>query len=150
MRQGKGKRGKNKPSSSSSLFDEENLGTSTGFTELLLLRSDDLFHTKTKSPIITANDVVMIRSNAELMPVGTSTKTLVPIGPIFEIGFPGFPDAGTGQSCLKCTCCQNPSKREGCTTQQCCYSASCNIPQKPPGFCGISPIKCNCDSCSSA
>ncbi|KAK7842360.1 hypothetical protein CFP56_014070 [Quercus suber] len=89
-------------------------------------------------------------SNAELMPVGTSTKTLVPIGPIFEIGFPGFPDAGTGQSCLKCTCCQNPSKREGCTTQQCCYSASCNIPQKPPGFCGISPIKCNCDSCSSA
>jgi hypothetical protein len=47
--------------SSSSSFNDENLGTTTCFTELLL-RSDDLFHTKTKIPIITANDVVAITS----------------------------------------------------------------------------------------
>ncbi|KAK4586719.1 hypothetical protein RGQ29_023760 [Quercus rubra] len=89
-------------------------------------------------------------SNAKLMPVETSTKTLVPIGPNFEIGFPGFPDADAGQICSKCTCCRNPSTKEGCTTQRCCFSAKCNIPQKPPKYCVISPIKCNCDSCSSA
>ncbi|KAK7842359.1 hypothetical protein CFP56_014071 [Quercus suber] len=89
-------------------------------------------------------------SNAELMPVGTSTKTLVPTGPIFEIGFPGFPDSRAGQICLKCTCCRDPVKREGCTAQQCCYSVRCDNPQKPPEHCEFSPIKCNCDSCSSA
>ncbi|KAM3707706.1 hypothetical protein ACB098_02G045200 [Castanea mollissima] len=88
-------------------------------------------------------------SNAELMPVEKSTKTLVPIGPIFEIGFPGFPDKAAGQSCLKCTCCPDPNTKEGCTTQQCCYSVRCDIPNKPPGFCAFLPIKCDCNSCSS-
>ena len=47
--------------SSSSTFNDENLGATIGVTYLLLW-SDDLFHTKTKIPIITANDVVAITS----------------------------------------------------------------------------------------
>ena len=93
-RQRRGERGKNKPSSSSSLFDDENLGTSTSFTELLLLQSDDLFHTKTKSPIVTANDVVTISmtesdidSLSEIPSTDSIVRTNSEFEPIFKLSF---------------------------------------------------------------
>ncbi|KMZ58432.1 hypothetical protein ZOSMA_77G00940 [Zostera marina] len=49
------------------------------------------------------------------------------------------------QICSVCTCCGGP--RGLCLASPCCYAISCNIPNRPFGFCSFVPKKCNCFGC---
>ncbi|CDP04216.1 unnamed protein product [Coffea canephora] len=52
---------------------------------------------------------------------------------------------GSFQICALCTCC---GARGGyCLPTPCCYAISCNIPNRPFGFCSFLPKTCNCFGC---
>ncbi|KAL0906609.1 uncharacterized protein LOC110105627 [Dendrobium catenatum] len=49
------------------------------------------------------------------------------------------------QICALCTCCGGPKGL--CLPSPCCYAISCNIPNRPFGFCSFLPRTCNCFGC---
>ncbi|KAK8924003.1 hypothetical protein KSP39_PZI019256 [Platanthera zijinensis] len=49
------------------------------------------------------------------------------------------------QICALCTCCGGPKRL--CLPSPCCYAISCNIPNRPFGFCSFLPKTCNCFGC---
>ncbi|KAI5648945.1 hypothetical protein M9H77_34950 [Catharanthus roseus] len=46
---------------------------------------------------------------------------------------------GGFQICALCTCCGNGAKGGYCLPTPCCYAISCNIPNRPFGFCSFLP-----------
>ncbi|KMZ58429.1 hypothetical protein ZOSMA_77G00910 [Zostera marina] len=49
------------------------------------------------------------------------------------------------QICSVCTCCGGSGGL--CLASPCCYTISCNIPNRPFGFCSFVPKKCDCFGC---
>ncbi|GMI65914.1 hypothetical protein HRI_000260700 [Hibiscus trionum] len=49
------------------------------------------------------------------------------------------------QICAVCTCCGGA--KGVCFPSPCCYAINCNIPNRPFGFCSLSPKTCNCFGC---
>lgn len=52
---------------------------------------------------------------------------------------------GSFQICALCTCCG--AKGGYCVPTPCCYAISCNIPNRPFGYCSFLPKTCNCFGC---
>ncbi|KAL3523329.1 hypothetical protein ACH5RR_016163 [Cinchona calisaya] len=52
---------------------------------------------------------------------------------------------GSFQICALCTCCGAGGGY--CLPTPCCYAISCNIPNRPFGFCSFLPKTCNCFGC---
>ncbi|CAN6446962.1 unnamed protein product [Victoria cruziana] len=76
------------------------------------------------------------------------SSTLVPIGG--QVIRPYLNESrrrlGSFQICALCTCCDGP--RRLCLVSPCCYAITCNIPNRPFGFCSFVPKTCNCFGCS--
>lgn len=54
---------------------------------------------------------------------------------------------GSFQICALCTCCGSGARGGYCLPTPCCYAISCNIPNRPFGFCSFLPKTCNCFGC---
>ncbi|KAI4302043.1 hypothetical protein L6164_035262 [Bauhinia variegata] len=52
---------------------------------------------------------------------------------------------GSFQICALCTCCGGA--KGVCLPSPCCYAINCNIPNRPFGFCSVTPKTCNCFGC---
>ncbi|XP_059665579.1 uncharacterized protein LOC132311597 [Cornus florida] len=52
---------------------------------------------------------------------------------------------GNFQVCALCTCCGGA--KGYCLPSPCCYAITCNIPNRPFGFCSFTPKTCNCFGC---
>ncbi|RHN80542.1 hypothetical protein MtrunA17_Chr1g0189411 [Medicago truncatula] len=52
---------------------------------------------------------------------------------------------GAFQICAMCTCCGGAKGL--CLASPCCYVFTCNLPNKPFGFCSFIPKTCNCFGC---
>lgn len=127
------------------------------FWSQVLLRGMQDQHEKLFSNVLTTKEleiILLLQANGSTIVEGKNGTSVEEMVPLIEPGKEMMlmlndtrRKLGSFQICALCTCCGSGARGGYCLPTPCCYAISCNIPNRPFGFCSFLPKTCNCFGC---